>query len=114
MSAATTQKYFSVARMEGVAFSASSGSRCGTSLGSSSALCALHGEIPDHGPDAGQQHHEADHRPDDDGAGGAIINQRLGRPVLGVGDRAAGPLGAAGPGRPEEEARSSAAAAPGS
>ena len=62
-----------------------------------------HGVVPRQGADARQEHHEAHHRPDDDLPARPVVDQRLVRPVVRVGDLRPRPLGAAGPRRPEEE-----------
>ena len=60
---------------------------------------------PGHAADAGQQHDDADAGPDDGFAGGPVVDERLVRPIAGVGDVIAGTVGAGGPRRPEEERR---------
>ena len=63
----------------------------------------LRSEIPDHAADSGQQKDEADDAPHDGAARRLIADERLVRPVLGVGDVAAGTVGGSGPCRPPEE-----------
>ena len=91
MSAATTQKYLSVARCDGVACQLRSGSLPGRLPG----LVVLGGVPPDHGADAGQQHDDADAGPHDALAGRPVAHQRFVRPVVGVADHLAGPRVAA-------------------
>jgi len=55
------------------------------------------------GRDGSEQQHHADDRPHDVGAGGAVVDERLVRPVVGVGDGQPGPLRDRGPAGPEEE-----------
>ena len=59
--------------------------------------------IPDQAADAGEQHEDRDEGPQEDRAGRRVADQRLVRPVAGIADRVAGPLGGGRPGRPEEE-----------
>ena len=80
----------------------SSGSRAGTASSSLSDV-PLPRVIPDHRADAGQQRDDADDGPQHDGSSRNIANQIFVRPVLRIGDRTAGAVGAAGPRRPEEE-----------
>jgi hypothetical protein len=60
---------------------------------------------PRHAADTGQQDDDADAGPDDGFAGGPVVDERLVRPIAGVGDRVAGTVRACGPRRPEEERR---------
>ena len=60
-------------------------------------------ESEQHDRDAAEQEHQADGAPHQRAAGVVIADQRVVRKVVGVGVRAARPLGGRGPGRPDEE-----------
>ena len=66
-------------------------------------IVTLHREIPDQSAHTGEQQHKANNRPNENGTGRTIVDERFGRPVLGIGDVRARAFGAAGPGGPEEE-----------
>jgi len=68
-------------------------------------LLRAEGAPPDERADAGQQQHHADDRPEDVRPGGPVVDERLVRPVVRVGDRRSRPFRRAGPARPEEEVR---------
>ena len=63
------------------------------------------GAPPDDGADAGEEEGDRDERPDDVRARRDVLDERLVRPVVRVGDRLPGALGRRGPARPEEEGR---------
>ena len=78
-----------------------SGSRRGR--GGGLVIVLVEGAPPDDRPDAGEQEQHARHRPEDVRARRTVADQRLVRPVVGVGDLHPRPIGRAGPARPEEE-----------
>ena len=63
------------------------------------------GPGPHQEADTREQDHHAGNRPHDVFTTGHIADQRLVRPVVGVGHMLAGPFGGGGPGGPEEELR---------
>ncbi len=68
-------------------------------------VIAQEGPAPHQEADAREQDHDAGDRPHDVLATGLVADQRLVRPVVGVGDVRAGALRRGGPGGPEEEMR---------
>ena len=106
--AVTTKKYLAVARIDGVIVAPASTSACGEPFGRLD-VAPPHVEfariIPDQPADPAEQDEDRNERPQEDRPGRRVADQRLVRPVAGVGDGIAGPIGRGRPRGPEEEAR---------